>query len=71
MNERIGQVVYQMPEPGEMVVEKPYSEQTAAAIDVEAKTLIDGAYQATLALLQEKKEQVQKVSRVQGQGRQT
>ncbi|XP_042235457.1 AFG3-like protein 2 [Homarus americanus] len=62
MNERIGQRVYQLPEPGEMVMEKPYSEATAQAIDEEVKILIDAAYQRTLDLLREKKEYIQKIA---------
>lgn len=61
MNERIGQRVYQLPEPGEMVMEKPYSEATAQAIDEEVKSLIDSAYKRTLDLLVGKKESIQKV----------
>lgn len=61
MNDRIGQRVYQMPEPGEMVMEKPYSEATAQAIDEEVKALIDNAYQRTLDLLTEKKADIEKV----------
>lgn len=61
MNDRIGQRVYQMPEPGEMVMEKPYSEATAQAIDEEVKALIDNAYQRTLDLLNEKKADIEKV----------
>ena len=37
MNKRVGQRVYQLPEPGEMQMEKPYSEETAALIDTEVK----------------------------------
>ena len=62
MNERIGQRVYQLPEPGDMVMEKPYSEATAQAIDEEVKILIDKAYSRTMELLKEKKDCVQKVS---------
>lgn len=62
MNERIGQRVYQLPEPGEMVMEKPYSEMTAQAIDEEVKLLIDAAYKRTMDLLSEKKEFIQKVA---------
>ncbi|XP_018013555.1 AFG3-like protein 1 [Hyalella azteca] len=62
MNARIGQRVYQLPEPGEMVMEKPYSEETAAAIDQEVKQLIDQAYSATISLLTDKKECVKKVA---------
>lgn len=63
MNDRIGQRVYQMPEPGEMVMEKPYSEATAQAIDEEVKALIDTAYQRTLDLLTEKKADIEKVAK--------
>lgn len=62
MNERIGLRVYQLPEPGEMTMQKPYSESTAGAIDEEVKALIDQAYTRTLNLLREKKECVQKVA---------
>ncbi|KAG0720694.1 AFG3-like protein 2 [Chionoecetes opilio] len=62
MNERIGLRVYQMPEPGEMAMTKPYSEATAGAIDEEVKALIDRAYTRTIDLLTEKKECVQKVA---------
>jgi len=58
MNERIGQRVYQMPEPGEMVMEKPYSEATAQTIDEEVKELIDRAYNRTIELLTEHKEKI-------------
>lgn len=62
MNERIGQRVYQLPEPGEMVMEKPYSEATAQAIDEEVKILIDKAYSRTIELLTEKKSHIEKVA---------
>lgn len=62
MNERIGLRVYQLPEPGEMTMQKPYSEATAGAIDEEVKGLIDRAYTRTMNLLKEKKECVQKVA---------
>lgn len=61
MNERIGQRVYQLPEPGEMVMEKPYSEATAQTIDEEVKLLIDKAYNSTLDLLTEHKGDIEKV----------
>lgn len=62
MNDRIGLRVYQLPEPGEMAMQKPYSEATAGAIDEEVKTLIDEAYTRTINLLSEKKDCVQKVA---------
>jgi len=62
MNERIGQRVYQMPEPGEMVMEKPYSEATAQIIDEEVKELIDRAYNHTIELLTVHKEKIDRVA---------
>ncbi|XP_063851531.1 AFG3-like protein 2 [Scylla paramamosain] len=62
MNDRIGLRVYQLPEPGEMAMQKPYSEATAGAIDEEVKSLIDEAYIRTINLLTEKKECVRKVA---------
>lgn len=62
MNDRIGLRVYQLPEPGEMAMQKPYSEATAGAIDEEVKTLIDEAYTRTINLLSEKKDCVRKVA---------
>lgn len=62
MNERIGQRVYQMPEPGEMVMEKPYSEATAQTIDEEVKELIDRAYNKTVELLTSQKANIDKVA---------
>ncbi|KAB7499360.1 AFG3-like protein 1 [Armadillidium nasatum] len=62
MNERIGHRVYHIPEPGEMVMEKPYSESTAQAIDEEVKLLIDRAYNRTMDLLTEHKENILKIA---------
>jgi len=62
MNDRIGQRVYQLPQPGEMTMEKPYSEETASAIDQEVKVLIDQAYAATVKLLTEKKAVCEKLA---------
>ncbi|RXG72109.1 AFG3-like protein 2 [Armadillidium vulgare] len=62
MNERIGHRVYHIPEPGEMVMEKPYSESTAQAIDEEVKILIDKAYNRTMDLLTKHKENITKIA---------
>lgn len=40
------------------VVSRPYSDATAEKMDLEARKMVDSAYQRTLTLVEEKKEQV-------------
>ena len=62
MNERVGNISFEQPKPGEMVFDKPFSEATAQIIDEEANKLISSAMDRTLALLKEHREDVEKVA---------
>ena len=61
MDEDVGQVSYDMPEPGQMVLGKPYSQATAKIIDDRARTLVEEAYEQATDLLVSKKEDCIKV----------
>jgi len=62
MNEKVGNLSFDMPKPGEMVLEKPYSENTAQIIDAEVRTLVDVAHKHTTELLKKHKNDVAKVA---------
>ena len=61
MNPVIGNVSFEQPQQGEMVFDKPFSENTAQMVDEEARKIIDRAMETTLKLIREHKDDVIKV----------
>jgi cell division protease FtsH len=61
MNEKVGNVSFYDPQQ-DTTFTKPYSDDTAKVIDEEVRKLIDTAYQHTIALLTDKREQLNKIA---------
>jgi cell division protease FtsH len=62
MNDKVGNISFYDPNQ-ENVFTKPYSEETGKLIDQEVRALIDKAYIMTKELLNDKKEQVEKLAK--------
>jgi AFG3 family protein len=63
MNSRVGQLAFPK-DPNDMTGEKPYSDATAEAMDEEARNIVENAYQKTLALIREKKHEVETIAQM-------
>ncbi|KAJ1886225.1 AFG3-like protein 2, partial [Kickxella alabastrina] len=64
MNKRVGQLNFTDSQQGEQQFHKPYSEATAEIIDQEVRKMVTDAYNTTLALLKEKRAEVEKVAQL-------
>ncbi|TVR78040.1 MAG: ATP-dependent metallopeptidase FtsH/Yme1/Tma family protein [Chitinophagaceae bacterium] len=62
MNKKIGHISF-TDNSGEYNFKKPYSEETAKLIDIEARDLINIAYQRTIDLLNEKRSQLELIAK--------
>lgn len=62
MSKKVGQISFNDP-TGEYGYQRPYSEKTAELIDQEVRKMIDDAYERTIALLTDKKEQVEAIAK--------
>lgn len=62
MSKKVGQLSFQMPQQGEMVFDKPYSEETAQMIDQEVRDIVNTVYERTTELLIKHKADVEKVA---------
>jgi AFG3 family protein len=59
MNRKVGLLSFP---PDEQKLDKPYSDETAQVIDEEVRKLVDTAYERTMALLEEKKPVVERLT---------
>lgn len=62
MNPKIGNISFYDSKQSDYNFTKPYSESTAKTIDDEVKKIIDEAYERTLKLLSDKREELEKIA---------
>ncbi len=59
MNDKIGNISFYDSKASDMTFNKPYSEETAREIDTEVRNIVDQAYKRTLALLKERRNELE------------
>ncbi|CAH8871165.1 unnamed protein product [Trichobilharzia szidati] len=59
---KVGLLSFDLPQQGDMVLTKPYSEHTAQIIDEEVRQLVQSAYERTLAILRDKRKLVEELA---------
>jgi AFG3 family protein len=64
MNDKVGQLAFPNDDGAQFGGDKPYSDSTAAAMDDEARSIVDAAYQRTLALIREHRDDTDKVAKL-------
>ena len=62
MNNKVGQLAFPK-DPNAGPGDKPYSDSTAEAMDEEARRIVDEAYERTVNLITERKEEVEKIAK--------
>jgi len=63
-NPRVGQLAFPQQQQGGYPQERPYSDDTAQQMDEEARSMVEAAYERTIHLMEEKKEEVAKLAQL-------
>ncbi|KAF6777948.1 hypothetical protein AHF37_02642 [Paragonimus kellicotti] len=59
---KVGLLSFDLPQQGDMVLSRPYSEHTAQIIDEEVRQIVQAAYERTLTMVRDKRTLVEKLA---------